>query len=203
MNARLALIAVAAIPVLALMFHLLGQSGLRPLTGYLIGMSVYWGLLALALTRGGWSLAWRWPPLWLVLVLALVAAAALTKALPVLPRLSPHVLALVALAAVLNGTLEEAFWRGALVRDLQRGDWRPAVVPCLLFIAWHLAPAAGLAALQVPGGVPGFLLAAAAFAPLMMAARLTSGTAGVAAATHILVNFGMFAMLATTNHAPA
>lgn len=202
MDKRLALMATAAIPVLALMFHLLSQSPLRVLTGYLIGLSVYWALLALALTQGGWSLAWRWPPRWLVVVLGLLIAGLALLAAPILPRLSPHVLAAVAVAAILNGTLEEAFWRGALISNLQRGDWRQAVLPVLLFIVWHLAPAAAIDRMNITGGQVGFVLAAAAFAPLMMAARLTSGTAGVAAVTHVLVNFALFAMLAAKNHGP-
>ena len=49
MNWRLALAAAGAIPLLAALFWLLGHSGLRPLTGYLMGLAVYWALLALAL----------------------------------------------------------------------------------------------------------------------------------------------------------
>ncbi|WP_199262097.1 CPBP family glutamic-type intramembrane protease [Paracoccus binzhouensis] len=193
MNRRLALAALLAISALAGLFRLLGQGGLRPLDGYLVGLAVYWALLALALRRcGGWSLRPRRPspPVTLALV-ALVAAAALWSG-DAPARLSPHVLAAVALAALLNGTLEEGFWRGALI---PRPGLGAQVLAVALFVLWHLAPAMGAARLS--GQDPASMIAGAALiAPFLMAARLSSGTAGAGAVAHALVNFFVFAGLA-------
>ena len=196
MNRALGIGALLLIPVLALMFHGLGQSGLRVMTGYLLGMAVYWALLALALVRcGRWSLHLRPPGLAVTLALAgLVAAAAWTWGGTLL-QLSPHVLAAVIVTALLNGTLEEAFWRGALIPD--PGLWAQ-IGACLLFVAWHVAPGALLAgqdALRL-------LLGAALIAPFMLAARLGSGTAGAGALAHALVNVLAFSALAAGHGRP-
>ncbi|WP_017998610.1 CPBP family glutamic-type intramembrane protease [Paracoccus sp. N5] len=198
MNRALALAALAAIPALAALFHLLGRSGLRPLDAHLAGLAAYWALLALALARcGGWSLRLRRPSAAVTLALAaLVLAAALRwGAAPAL--LSPGVLVAVALAAAANGLLEEAFWRGALLPRPGRGA---ALAAGALFVAWHLAPAAGAA---LSGQDAARLLAGAALiAPVMTAARLSSGTAGAGALAHALVNFWVFSALAAANGRP-
>lgn len=203
MDRGLALSALVAIPGLAALFHLLARSGLRPLDACLLGLSAYWLLLVIGLGRGGWSLRLRVPPISIALACLLPALLLAAFALPALSRLSPHVLAVVALAAALNGTLEEAFWRGALVRRLGPGDRGKAVVPVLLFALWHLAPATALAKLDMPGGAAGMILGAALLGALAMAARLGSGSAGFPALCHVLVNLATFGILAATNGWPA
>lgn len=197
MDRRLGLAALIATPALAALFHLLGQSGLRPLTAALAGMGVYWTLLVLGLTQTRWSLALRWPPLGVALGLGVALAVIVVLAMPSVTRLSAHVLLVVALAALLNGTLEEAFWRGALVPTLT--GWRDGVLPVLAFTLWHLAPAVVVARLDAPGGVPGLLLGALGLGAVAMGLRLVTGTAGAAAALHVIVNFCTFAGLAARN----
>ncbi|MFC3570350.1 CPBP family glutamic-type intramembrane protease [Paracoccus simplex] len=193
MNRRLAAATLLAFPALAGLFHLLGQSGLRPLDGYLAGLAVYWALLALALRRcGEWSLRLRRPSAPAVLALAALVAAAALWSGDAPGRLSPHVLAAVALAALLNGTLEEGFWRGALI---PRPGPAAQVLAAALFVLWHLAPAMGAARLSGQGAAT-MIAGAALIAPFMMAARLSSGTAGAGALAHALVNFFIFAGLA-------
>lgn len=199
MNRTLMAASLAAIPALALLFARLSQMpGLRPLTGYLLGLLVYWALLALALRRwGGWSLRLRAPsaPVLLAL-LGLVLVAGLWRGAG-LTQLSPHVLAAVIAAAVVNGTLEEAFWRGALI---PAPDGRAQVIAAGLFVLWHLAPMAGL---RLSGQDGVMLIAGAALiAPFMMAARLSSGTAGMGALCHAALNLFVFAGLAARNGQP-
>jgi len=199
MDRGLALAALVAIPALAGLFHLLSEAGLRPLSAALTGLAAYWLLLALGIARGGWSLRPRLPP-WPVALACLASAMLLfAAAFPYLLRLSPPVLAVVALAAVLNGTLEEAFWRGALVLRLGPGDWSGAMSPVLLFTLWHVAPATVAARLDAPGGAVGVILGALALGVLAMASRLGSGSAGFGAMLHALVNlctFGVIAVIA-------
>lgn len=206
MDRRLAGAALIATPLLALIFRGLGVSGLRPLTACLVALAIYWGLLALALRfSGGWSLRPRWPgrAVGLVLVSCVTGMAAVGAG--ALAGLSAHVLAVVVLAGLINGHLEEAFWRGALVPDLgpdlgpdpAAGDALRAVPAVLLFGLWHFAPAA--APLTLPGGAVAMVLCATALGAILMAARLFSGTAGAGAIAHALINIFAFAMLASTN----
>lgn len=202
MDRRLAGAALIATPLLALIFRGLGASGLRPLTACLVALAIYWGLLALALRfSGGWSLRPRWPgrAVGLVLVSCVTGMAAVGAG--ALAGLSAHVLAVVVLAGLINGHLEEAFWRGALVPHLgpdpAAGDALRAVPAVLLFGLWHFAPAA--APLTLPGGAMAMVLGATALGAILMAARLFSGTAGAGAIAHALINIFAFAMLASTN----
>ncbi|MDQ7776479.1 CPBP family glutamic-type intramembrane protease [Paracoccus aminovorans] len=198
MNRALALAVLAAIPALAALFHLLGRSGLRPLDAHLAGLATYWALLALALARcGGWSLRLRRPSAAATLALAALVLAAALRWGTAPAQLSPGVLVVAALAAAANGALEEAFWRGALLPRPGRGA---ALAAGALFVAWHLAPAAGAA---LSGQDAARLLAGAALiAPVMTAARLSSGTAGTGALAHALVNFWVFSALAAANGHP-
>lgn len=200
MHRPLALAALLAIPVLAALFHGLRASPLRPLSGHLAGLALYWTLLALALARcGGWSLRLRPPSAAVLLALAALVLACALWAGTAPARLSWPVLAAVALAALINGTLEEAFWRGALIPRPGPGAQALAAA---LFVLWHLAPAVGAAGLDMPGGAGGILAGAALIAPLMMAARLSSGTAGAGALAHVLANFLVFARIAADNGMP-
>jgi|GEM_PF-1498389 len=201
MDRKLALAALVAIPALAGLaglFHLLAGAGLRPLSAALIGLGSYWLLLLVGIRRGGWWLRPRLPP-WPVALICLAPVLLLfAAAFPYLLRLSPPVLAVVALAALLNGTLEEAFWRGALVPRLGPGNWAGAAAPVLLFALWHVAPAMIAARLDAPGGAAGMILGALALGVLAMAARLGSGSAGFGAMLHALVNLCTFGVIAVT-----
>ena len=204
MHPRLAVAALCAIPVMAVLFHLLTRSEPSPLAGYLSALGIYWLLLALALlaSRGPWSLRPRWPGCWaLAGFLAILAALVWQGGLRDLMSLSPVVLLTVVAAAMLNGTLEEAFWRGALIPGLTRRDLRAEAPPLALFVAWHAAPGFGAVALAGQGGMAGLLLAALILGLPAMAARLHSGSAGAGAIGHVLVNLLAFAMLAARNPA--
>lgn len=199
MDRRLACAALVLTGPLALLFRALTQ-WLPPVPGFGLGLAVYWLLLAVALWRHrGWSLRPARPGLPAIHGLVLLAGLAAPSGLPALVRLSPHVLAAVLLAAALNGALEEAFWRGALLPRLR--SWRNSLAPGLIFVLWHLAPLAGavafrpagMAALQLLGG-------AALLAVPATLARLRGGTAGAGAIGHALVNVLTFATVAA--HAP-
>ncbi|MFG6079239.1 CPBP family glutamic-type intramembrane protease [Paracoccus litorisediminis] len=197
MDRGLALAALAAIPALAALFYGLAQGGMRPLTACLVGLCAYWLLLLAALFwRRDWSLHLRWPGWRAALPLTALTASAAIFGGPAIPQLSPHVLVTVLIAACINGTLEEAFWRGALV---PRANWQAALPAVGLFTLWHLAPAAAMAALDAKGGAPGLLIAAALLGICAMATRLASGSAGFAALCHVAINICTFAVLAATN----
>ncbi|MFD2440222.1 hypothetical protein ACFSS8_09345 [Paracoccus kondratievae] len=154
MNRGLALATLAAIPVLAWIFHQLGHlEGLRPLTAIAIGLGLYWTLIVGALWHcDGWSLRPYLPPgLTLLALTAFVAACALWAGTAPL-QLSAHVSGAVALAALINGTLEEAFWRGALIPApaQARRLWPQGYSSCGIWplpLPWHglMRRAAGLA----------------------------------------------------------
>ncbi|MTH76502.1 CPBP family glutamic-type intramembrane protease [Paracoccus aestuariivivens] len=200
MDRHLARAALVAIPVLAVLFHRLALSGLRPLTACMIGLAVYWSCLMIALLwRRAWSLRPRWPGYWIGLpLMALVLFAAIASAGD-LARLSSHVLAAVLICAAINGTLEEAFWRGALVPHIRSGEEAEALKAVGLFTLWHVAPAATLVALDAPGGIAGMLVGALVLGGLGMAARISSTTAGFGAICHVVLNICTFGVLAATN----
>jgi membrane protease YdiL (CAAX protease family) len=42
--------------------------------------------------------------------------------------------------ALINGTLEELLWRGALIATYPKKIWIGYIYPTLFFSAWHIAP---------------------------------------------------------------
>ncbi len=202
MDRRLSLLALVTIPLLAGVFHTLTRA-LPPMTGYALGLCLYWALLAAALawrcdgaTLRGWLVV-RWPGSWVGALCVLAPTALLVVgalALREVP-LAAGVLALVVLGAVLNGTLEELFWRGAI---LPRPTVRAAVAAVVLFTGWHLALVAAQG-VTITGGKVVLLAGAAALGALWMAARLNSGTPGIGILSHVALNLGALAELAARN----
>lgn len=195
MDRRLACAALVLIGPLALMFRALTQ-WLPPVSGFALGLALYWLLLGLALwRRPGWSLRLRPPGAVAITGFALLLVLAAPVGLPALARLSPQVLAAVVLSAALNGVLEEAFWRGAMM-PRARG-WGDSVAPGTIFLLWHLAPLAGaLAFLPTTVAAAQLLGGAALLALPAIAARLRGGSSGSGALGHALVNLMTFAAVA-------
>jgi membrane protease YdiL (CAAX protease family) len=200
MNLRAALLASAAIPVLAFLFHSLTRV-FPPLWGYAVGLCFYWLFLAVVLLRTT-AAADR------AHLLTARPAGVLITSLCILPVMVmgffgmgalgalPSILIVgITVCAILNGFLEELFWRGALVPDPQPAAAAGAV---LLFTAWHTALlfAHGI---TLTGGAFGLLLGAAFLGTIWMAARIHTGTVGLAALSHAGVNLFGFIMLAAEN----
>lgn len=202
MNWPLALIMLAAILPGAGAFHLL-TGWLSPLAGYAAGLGLYWlliGTLALRTLDPAARttlFAHARPPRLLglaafvpVVVLAWIALASLeASAFP------PVLLLVVAMFALVNGALEELFWRGALI---PAPDREAVVVSLGLFTAWHVvfAFARGVDSL---GGGAGLIAGAALMGSVWLALRLRTGTLGPGIAAHVAFNLFAFADLAARN----
>ncbi|WP_428539543.1 CPBP family intramembrane glutamic endopeptidase [Profundibacter sp.] len=53
--------------------------------------------------------------------------------------LSPRILLLATLFAIINGTAEELFWRGAFIQHFPQNARYAVIYPLVLFTAWHIA----------------------------------------------------------------
>ena len=204
MHRSSALAIAAALPVLALGFHVF-TLWLPPILGYAAGLALYWCVLAVLVLRRvrerplAGLVRPRWPGRWPFLVLVLVlgglvyeAATALTAAPP-----STGFLAGAIVAALLNGTVEEVFWRGTLLADPSPG-WPVLAASLVLFVFWHVALlfANGVV---VTGDAMGVLSGEMALGALFLWLRITSGSVGTAALAHIAVNALAFSALVTAH----
>jgi len=202
MDRSLARIALIAIPFLGLMFYGLTRI-MPPLAGYALGNILYWlGLLTLLLARHSPAtmLDWlhpRWPGPTIATLLALPVAILSVGALLALREapVAPLILLGLAMGALCNGTLEELFWRRAI---LPKPDRNAIILGWALFTGWHLAllTAAGV---SITGGPLTLMAGAAILGAVWMASRLRTGTVGVGAMSHICVNFLAYSELAATN----
>jgi len=59
--------------------------------------------------------------------------------LPVVTTLTPRILLLATLFAIINGTAEELFWRGAFLRHFPQDARYAVAYPLVLFTTWHIA----------------------------------------------------------------
>lgn len=202
MNWRLALAALGALPAFCLAFWGLTRL-LPPLAGYGLAFLLYWSALGLAILRHlapderARLTTWRPPGRALaacglvpVIVAAWVALGTLeTSAMP------GAMLFVIAILALVNGTLEELFWRGAL---LPRPDREGALVSLGLFTAWHVAPALAFG-MAPTGGPAALILGALALGAVWTLMRLRTGTLGAAIASHVGLNIFAFADLLARN----
>lgn len=203
MDRALAVAILVAIPALAVVAATL-TGILPPLAGYATTLAVYWGLLV-ALTL------WRLDAARLRALVSYRHPGPAVLALCILPVLGTAAAALVALAsegfppawlvlaaalwALMNGTIEEVFWRGALLpRPAGAAPW----IALALFTGWHLSLLAARG-VDVTGGALGLLGGAAILGAVFTVARLRSGGVTLGAATHIGVNLFAFTELAVRN----
>lgn len=202
MNTRLALGALAAIPVLFLL--LLGLSAvLPPLLAWGLGLVAYWAALGFGLRLGSdrdtlAELFVARPPgrlVTLALALPVILLGATTLRLLGQEPLPPHILLAAALGAIAGATLEELFWRGAL---LPRATPGAAALALGLYTLFHLAWL-GVRGLDTGAGLGAPVFAALALGGVWTAARLTSGTVGASVLAHAAFNLFAYATLAARN----
>lgn len=132
-------------------------SALMPVAGeritYFAGFGFYWLLSGIVLPtvligRDGMRSIFSLPRLPVTLrmraALALLAVPVIAGFLFVFPTMFPVASSttLVGLAAyaLVNGTCEEIFWRGAFARQFPSNRWLGVVYPAVVFSFWHLVP---------------------------------------------------------------
>lgn len=202
MDWRLGLAVLGAIPLLAMAFRGLTLL-LPPLVGYGLGLCLYWLAIGTAIVltttaRDRAALVVLRSPGRLLAVLGTLPVVALGwVALGTLQSVTLPAAAflLIAGAALVNGMLEELFWRGAI---LPRPDREGIAVALGLFAAWHVALlfAQGV---TLRGGPLTLLLGALVLGAIFMAMRLRSGSAGAGIASHVAVNLFAFTDLVALN----
>ncbi len=205
MNRGAALGVALAIPFFCAAFFGLTRL-LDPLTGYALALCLYWFCVLTPLMlwhRDGPRMRTmarpRWPGAALAALSAAVVALAAAAAFFALAIGAPPplLLALALGAALVNGTLEEAFWRGTLLPAPDPGP-RAALAALGLFVGWHVAPAFA-SGIEVTGGPAGLLAGAAVLGALALALRLRTGGWGAPALLHVGFNLFAFVEMAARN----
>lgn len=199
---RYALAMLLAVPVLAGLVLGLSLAG-RPLAGWALGLGLYWAIMGAALRAWAdpdWLREWlaaRWPGWGIALLLALPGMVLGAMVLRMLGQdpLPPHLLILAGLMAAANATLEELFWRGAMIPDPTP---RMAALSLGLFTGAHLV---WVAAIGLQTGAPPWapLAGALALGGVWTAARLVTGTVGAGVLSHAAFNLFAFAQILALN----
>ena len=202
MDRPASLAVLVAIPFLAVVFYLSTRM-MNPFWGYALGLAVYWFivLMPLILWRSGFQtarFALRKPaPVFVLLNLLLIAGVAVAAVFGLYQNMLPlYVLIAVALGALLNGTLEEVFWRGVVLKD--NATQKEQIGQIALFTSWHIALlfASGIV---VTGGALALLAGAAFAGTLWTFGRMQTGTIGFGILCHVGLNLFAFTELATKN----
>jgi membrane protease YdiL (CAAX protease family) len=199
---RYALAMLFAVPPLAGVVLGLSLAG-WPLAGWAVGLGLYWAVMGGALWAWAdpdWLRDWlpaRWPGWGVAVLLALPAMVLGAMVLRLLGQdpLPPHLLILAGLMAAANATLEELYWRGAMIPD---PGPREAALSLGLFTAAHGIWVAALG--LETGGPPWAALAGAlALGGVWTAARLLTGTVGAGLLSHAAFNLFAFAQILALN----
>ncbi len=199
---RFALVALAAAPAVAGVVLGLSLRG-APLGAWVAGLLLHWAAMGAALWAWGdrdrlgpWLVA-RWPgwPVALAMGLPVVVLGAMAMRLLARDPLPPPLLIAAALMALADATLEELFWRGAMIPEPTP---RAAAAALGLFTAAHVVwvAAPGLET----GGPPWAPLAGAlALGGAWTASRLLTGTVGAGVLGHAGFNLFAFAQILALN----
>lgn len=202
MNRAAALGLIFALPFLAGSAHFLTIIW-PPLYGYAATLALYW--LAVLAPLIWWQrgqqvirLAIIWPGILPgVAMITMILGVAIAAGLAMIATPAPiWILLAVTSAAILNGALEEVFWRGTV--QLDGANWPALAAVAILFAGWHIALlfANGI---TLTGG-PLALLGGAFFAgALWTVARARTGSIGFCIVTHVALNLFAFTELAVQN----
>lgn len=120
--------------------------------GSLIAFAVYWGVVCIGIGSlligplGLKHLYTRPKNLWskanilnILLTLLPVVLVFVAAFIPTISTITPRIMLLATLFAIINGTAEELFWRGVFLRWFPQ-DIRFAIFyPLVLFTTWHIA----------------------------------------------------------------
>jgi membrane protease YdiL (CAAX protease family) len=202
LDGRLALSALIAIPLLTGLA--LGLSvAFGGLTAWVATLLAYWAVLGgslLAWADRDWLLEWlfaRSPGRLVSILLAVpvIALGAMTMRLLGQNPLAPHLILAVAIAAVINATLEELFWRGALIPEPTP---RSAALALALFVLAHVIWL-GVLGLDFGGPPVAALAGALVLGGVWTASRLLSGTVGAGLLSHAGFNLFAFTQVLALN----
>lgn len=193
MKERVLLATAAVVPIVAIGASLALRSHLAPAQAYLAVWAIYLATLAgvCAVVVGPSDLArafgpGRGGPGWAAMSVLMGTPPLFVVFLRVAPQLTSAQWALLLALSAVNGTLEEAYWRGAFaVRFPDVG--RAVVLPTIAFTCWHLALAT-LPGVTVDGGAPLLLGGAAGLGLVWAVASWRLGTIRWAVAGHVMTN---------------
>lgn len=201
-----AFISLMILPVTFLSFYFLPQY-LGKTFGYLFSFVIYWVYCLLhgwRLKRGPVADLYRRPrpgrQQGVLSLLCFVPAAGAFFAAFLLAyrQLSPAAYAVLIAAALVNGTIEEFYWRGAFT-SRYRGNTRWALAfPTVLFGLWHVSVYVAYG-ITYQGGFAPLVGGAFFMGALWGYASLKQGSILVPAAAHVLTNFLAFSNLIYEN----
>lgn len=142
------LIVLSNILIFQLCKFLWGATG-----GYLVGFCCYW--IGWCLLFSFWFIGFKnvknlyhlergfiTKRLWIIIPLLLIfpIVTFLVSFFPYISKAGISIILLALFFAVINGTLEELLWRGALIAAYPTRKWVGYIYPTLFFGAWHIAP---------------------------------------------------------------
>jgi membrane protease YdiL (CAAX protease family) len=200
---------IAVFPITLAVFRA-ATTALGSKWGYLAGLAVYW-LYTLSITwivagkekrylvgiLGGEAASRQRLPIGLAALLP-VPAVFLISFLPHIGRLSPATGAVVLLAAVLNGSIEEIYWRGLYLKEYGHSLPVGLGLSTLLFTTWHFSlwNAEGIV---YQGGLPALMGGAFVMGLLWSFVSRSVKNIKMCLLAHIIVNICAFTGLFVEN----
>jgi uncharacterized protein len=210
------LLQFAALPYGLSVFHLLGSS-YSGFTAFVLAMIAYWAYLALATTTvlsidrevasslvamfgSSDSVAWS------VVAFIPILGVTFVSFLPVATSLTAPILIAATTIAVLNGAMEEIFWRGILLCSVEQGSGAvPRASGSAFRIAWGLGCFTAFhfafldLGLDYQGGAPNLVGGAALLGILWYVVVKKTRSLRAAIAAHQLLNVLAFASMFAQN----
>lgn len=176
--------------------------------GFLIAISIYWIGMCLAtgwalFGQGHFSQFYRRPQKldWLSLFLAgfPIVMVLFAAFLPGVANYTPTILLLALVFAIINGTLEEYFWRGGMLSVFSDHKGLAVLFAVGLFTSWHVALALAHG-IEYQGGAVNLIGGAAFLGAIWTFLTLRSRSLMLSTISHISVNFLAFSGLIQTNY---
>ena len=191
-----------------IVFSMIGRSA-PPLTAFALAMLAYWAYLASVTTLvviKDPSLAERLrallgpskAPVFGALAFVPILGAFFVAFLPIVGDLRVTTFLAAAAISVVNGALEEIFWRGVTLASVEgRGEWRRYVVAATLFTIFHFAFLR--LGLDYQGGALALVGGAGVMGALWTVVAVKTASVRPSIVAHQLVNTLAFSSLFTNN----
>ena len=187
------LISSIVLPILLLLLFKIFSDIYEPRQTYMLALVSYWILILApikSLKKGAFFKKITFDK-WTALAFIPVIAVTFVAFIPVIPKLTIPLFTLACVTGIINGVLEECYWRGLYLEHFKEEKLKGFLISCLLFTAWHV-PLFLIDGISYQGGAWAMIGGAAGMGILWSLVAVKQNNISVVSLSHVLVNILAF-----------
>ena len=190
-------------PVMILLFALMSNKYGRTM-GYFLPYGIYLMILLLGVLlfnkkeKGSVQIRSRHTFIYYIISFIPVPATFFAAFLPTLPNIKMSLFIFLLVFALINGTLEELFWRDTFCKIFGEDMMRAYIIPTIIFTCWHFALLFASGVVYQGGWLP-LVAGAGVMGAIWGLTMFKTKNVKIVICAHVMVNFFAFSQLLYEN----